>query len=109
MVGPEDASGASGMRGKGIVFEWDPVKAAANHAKHQVSFREAMTVFRDPLSITVSDPDHSIHETRFVDIGFSSDGRLLVVVYTERGERIRIIGARAATRRERAVYEEESP
>ena len=71
-------------------FEWDKSKADSNVGVHGVSFREATTVFADPLSITISDPDHSTAEMRFVDIGLSHRGRLLVVSYTERGNRIRL-------------------
>lgn len=87
-------------------FEWDKRKADSNLRAHGVSFREATTVFADPLSITISDPDHSRAEMRFVDIGLSHRGRLLVVSYTERGDRIRLISARFATRNERRQYEE---
>jgi uncharacterized DUF497 family protein len=87
-------------------FEWDKRKADSNLRAHGVSFREATTVFADPLSITISDPDHSAAEMRFVDIGLSHRGRLLVVSYTERGSRIRLISARLATRKERRQYEE---
>ena len=68
-----------------------------------MAFREATTVFAEPLSITISDPDHSMTEMRFIDIGLSHRGRLLVVSYTERGTRIRVI---SATRDERRQYEE---
>lgn len=87
-------------------FEWHGHKAAANIEKHRVSFEEAATVFADELSLTGSDPDHSAGESRFVTFGLSAAGRLLVVAYTERGERIRIISARLATRSERMLYEE---
>ena len=87
-------------------FEWDKRKADSNLRAHGVSFREATTVFADPLSITISDPDHSMAEMRFVDIGLSHRGRLLVVSYTERGNRIRLISARLATGNERRRYEE---
>lgn len=87
-------------------FEWDERKAESSLRAHGVSFREASTVFADPLSITISDPDHSTSEMRFVDIGLSHRGRLLVVSYTERGNRIRLISARLATRNERKQYEE---
>jgi uncharacterized DUF497 family protein len=87
-------------------FEWDDHKADLNFRVHAVSFREATTVFADPLSITISDPDHSSAEMRFVDIGLSHLGRLLVVSYTERGIRIRLISARLATAHERKQYEE---
>lgn len=82
------------------------MKAEANRKKHQVSFDEAATVFADPFSITIPDPDHSADEQRFVDIGTSDRGRLLVVIYTERGAIIRIISCRGATRSERKLYEE---
>jgi hypothetical protein len=87
-------------------FEWDDSKAASNLRAHGVSFREATTVFADPLSITISDPDHSTAETRFIDLGLSYRGRLLVVSYVERGNRIRLISARLAARNERRQYEE---
>jgi hypothetical protein len=87
-------------------FEWHGHKATANIEKHHVSFEEAATVFADELSLTGSDPDHSVGESRFVTFGLSAAGRLLVVAYTERGERIRIISARLATRSERTLYEE---
>ena len=87
-------------------FEWDPAKAAANLAKHGVSFEEAATVFRDTLSATGLDPDHSVDEDRFVIFGVSTSGRLLVVAHTERGDTIRVISARPATPGERKIYEE---
>ena len=89
-------------------FEWDPRKAAANLKKHGVSFHEAASVFRDPLSITISDPDHSDSEERFIDLGLSHRGRLVVVSYIERGDNIRIISARRADRPEQRVYEGEA-
>ncbi|MCI0696972.1 BrnT family toxin [candidate division KSB1 bacterium] len=89
-------------------FEWDENKAEENLRKHGVSFDEAETVFDDPLSITISDPDHSIGEERFIDIGESNKRRILVVVYTERGKKTRLISARRATRAERKKYEEET-
>ncbi|MCX7012337.1 MAG: BrnT family toxin [Candidatus Sumerlaeota bacterium] len=85
-------------------FEWDPRKASVNLAKHGVAFEEAAAIFSDPLSVTILDPDHSSTEERFVDLGMSFLGRLLVVTYTERGSRIRIISARLASRRERRIY-----
>ena len=88
-------------------FSWDPKKAAANLKKHGVSFEEASTVFRDALSVTGSDPDHSVGECRFVTFGNSSQNRLLVVAHTEEGEKVRIISARVVTRQERRIYEEE--
>ncbi len=86
-------------------FEWDAVKAASNLAKHGVSFPEAMTVFGDPLEVTILDPVHSSEEARFLSIGLSEARRLLVVAYTEREGRIRIISAREATPTERKSYE----
>jgi uncharacterized protein len=87
-----------------FVFEWDEEKASRNKAKHGITFEEAKTVFNDPFSMTVSDPDHSDAEERWVDIGLSAEGKLLVVWYAERGERIRIIGSRKATRAEERTY-----
>lgn len=87
-------------------FEWDDTKAELNVHKHGVLFAEAMTVFADPLSLTGYDPDHSESEDRFLTMGFSADGRLLVVSHTDRGEVIRIISARLASRRERRDYED---
>jgi uncharacterized DUF497 family protein len=90
-----------------LTFEWDEEKAVKNLKNHRISFEEAKTVFNDPLSITVADPDHSIDEVRYVDIGMSSQGHLLVVVYTERGQNIRLISSRRATKREQRAYEQE--
>ena len=90
-----------------VQFEWDPAKAKMNLRKHGIAFREAATVLRDPLGITIFDPDHSDEEDRFITFGFSTAGRLLMVAHTERGERIRIISARRLTRAEREAYEEE--
>lgn len=87
-------------------FEWDEDKAQANLKKHRVGFDEAVTVFADPFSATIPDPDHSANEQRYVDIGRSDRGRVLVVVYTERGAKIRIISCRKATPSERRLYEE---
>jgi uncharacterized DUF497 family protein len=89
-------------------FEWNPVKATLNLKKHGVSFQEAATVFNDPLSTTFPDPDHSIGENRYVIVGVSQLGQLLVVAHTDRGEKVRIISARKATRQERKFYEERS-
>ena len=86
-------------------FEWDVTKARSNLEKHGVSFEEAATVFDDPLSLTVYDPDHSEDEQRFVITGQSNGGRLLVVCHCERGDRVRIINARSVTNRERLDYE----
>lgn len=87
-------------------FEWDPEKAAGNLAKHGVTFQEAATVFGDPLAMTYFDPDHSEDEDRYLSIGHSNTGRLLIVSHTDRDERIRIISARQASRKERKSYEE---
>jgi len=87
-------------------FEWDEEKAEANVKKHRVSFDEATTVFIDPFSITIPDPDHSVDEQRYVDLGSSDKGRVLVVVYTERASNVRIISCRKATSSERKLYEE---
>jgi uncharacterized DUF497 family protein len=89
-----------------LTFEWDERKAEQNLGKHKVSFMEAKTVFGDPFSITIPDPQHPVGESRHVDIGYSSQGRLLVVVYTEREANIRIISCRRATQHERRTYEE---
>ncbi len=89
-------------------FEWNPEKAALNLEKHGVSFQEAATVFNDSLSVTFPDPDHSIGESRYIIIGISRFGQLLVVAHTNRGEKIRIISAQKATRQERRFYEEGS-
>lgn len=89
-------------------FEWNPDKAALNLEKHGVSFQEAATVFNDPLSMTFPDPDHSIGESRYVIIGLSRFGQLLVVAHTDREAKIRIISARKATRQERRFYEQGS-
>jgi hypothetical protein len=86
-------------------FEWDPGKAKRNLKKHGISFEEAVTVFYDPLSATFDDPDHSGEEPRFITIGFSSRGRLIIVAHAERGEALRIISARPATSRERKKHE----
>ena len=89
-----------------IGFSWDPRKAASNDRKHGVSFEEAVTAFGDPLSLTVPDPKHSGSENRFVLLGISANSRLLVVAHVERGDDIRLISARLASRRERIEYEE---
>lgn len=89
-----------------MIFEWYPEKAAANFRRHGVSFDEATTVFGDPLSMTILDPDHSSTEDRFIDLGMSHRVRLIVVSYTERGRGIRIVSARLATRKERRTYEQ---
>jgi hypothetical protein len=91
-----------------LTFEWDANKAAANLAKHAVGFPEASTVFGDARSLTIPDPAHSQVEERFIILGRSHGGTLLVVVHTERGDNIRIISARPASRRERKDYEKAS-
>jgi uncharacterized DUF497 family protein len=90
----------------GLKFEWDTKKARLNLAKHAVSFEEAATVFGDERSVTIPDPAHSLTEERFVTIGASDNGKILVVVATERGDILRLISARPANRRERKQYEE---
>ena len=89
-------------------YEWDRNKARANAQDHAVTFDEAATVFLDPLALTVPDLFHSEDEDRFLEIGMSALGRLLMVVYTARGRVIRIISARKATKTERKTYEEEN-
>ncbi|HEU4395467.1 MAG TPA: BrnT family toxin [Planctomycetota bacterium] len=86
-------------------FEWDPEKASRNLRKHRVSFPEASTAFEDPFSITIPDPDHSDEEARFVLLGMTYRGRLVVVAHTDRGDAVRLISARLATRRERRDHE----
>ena len=87
-------------------FEWDASKAEANLKSHGVSFEEALTVFADPLGKIFDDPDHSTGERRELIIGHSVEHRLVVVSFTERSSRTRIISAREATARERREYEE---
>jgi uncharacterized protein len=88
-----------------VRFEWDAGKASHNLAKHGVPFEEATSVFSDGFFLTVADPDHSLAESRYIIMGQSTQGRLLVVSYTERPPAVRLISAREATRRERQVYE----
>jgi uncharacterized DUF497 family protein len=88
-----------------LEFDWDPAKAVANVRKHGVTFDEASTVFGDPLSSVFPDPDHSLSEERLVLVGRSDQGRVLLVMFTERPPRVRLISARPATRPERAAYE----
>ena len=87
-------------------FEWNQAKAAANVSKHAVSFDEARTVFLDPLYVDFYDPDHSLDERRYIIIGESAQGRLLMVSYTEIGDTIRIVSSREITPAERSQYEE---
>jgi len=89
-------------------FEWDSDKAKRNLKKHGVSYEEAKTVFGDPLSLTIHDPLHSDEEDRYVIQGESDRRRILVVAFTDRDDRIRIISARVAMPRERNQYEEGS-
>ena len=89
-----------------LLFEWDPNKAKENLETHGVSFDEASTAFRDTLSLAIYDPLHSEDEDRFVLIGSSHRSRLLVVVHTDRGDKIRLISARKASKKEREQYEE---
>jgi hypothetical protein len=87
-------------------FEWDRQKGAANRRKHGVSFEEAVTVFQDPLARIHADPDHSASERRQIIIGHSQRSRMLLVAFTDRKGKIRVISARQVTRRERRAYEE---
>jgi uncharacterized DUF497 family protein len=89
-----------------VKFEWDPEKAARNLQSHGVSFEDAASVFGDPLAATIPDPDHSTDELRSITMGMTPSRRLLVVVSTDRADRIRIISARPATRVEQKKYEE---
>jgi uncharacterized protein len=89
-------------------FEWNPDKAESNYRKHGVSFEEAATVFNDSLSVTFPDPSHSIGESRYVIIGISRFGQLLIIAHTDQSETIRIISARKATGSEKRFYEQES-
>ena len=91
-------------------FDWDPIKAATNLKKHKIPFELASTVFDDPLHLSVTDPDSS-NEERWVTVGMAADTKILVVVHTERWiekdiEVVRIISARAATKKEKKAYEE---
>ena len=87
-------------------FEWDPSKAEANLAKHEVSFEEAITVFADPLARIFPDEEHSVDELREIIIGHSAGHQLVFVHFTSIDDRVRIFSARKATRRERKDYEE---
>jgi uncharacterized DUF497 family protein len=89
-----------------LTFEWDEAKDLSNQKKHGISFDEEKTVFNDPRSITIADEVHSEEEERYIDIGISSRGRLIVVCYTEREPNIRIISSREATKSERKDYEQ---
>jgi hypothetical protein len=98
--------GAGGLNLGGVTFEWDARKAATNFKKHGVAFEDASSVFFDPLAITFPDPDHSLDERREVTLGYTMKKDLVFVSHCERGERIRIISARPATRTERKQHEE---
>lgn len=87
-------------------FSWDLKKAASNLVKHDVSFKEASTVFGDYLAKTAADPDHSIEEDRQIIFGYSERQRLLAVIFRENATDIRIISARVATKAERKFYEQ---
>ena len=89
-----------------INFEWDPEKARANEQKHEISFVEATEVFDDDHSSSTRDPDHSYDEERYLIFGMSKSSKYIVVSYTERGNRVRIISARQMTPRERRAYEQ---
>lgn len=90
-----------------MLFDWDENKAKSNLDKHGISFDEAKSVFEDPLFLIFADIDHSINERRFIIMGESTQDRLLVVAYTERGDATRLISARLATPKERKAYESE--
>ncbi|RZB30677.1 MAG: uncharacterized protein SRB1_02957 [Desulfobacteraceae bacterium Eth-SRB1] len=88
-----------------LTFEWDKNKALSNSHRHKVTFDEASTVFKDTLSLTIGDPLHSQDENRLILLGMSYKNRLLVVIHAERGNNIRIISARKASKKERSLYE----
>jgi len=89
-----------------LIFDWDEVKAKANLKKHKVSFEEGKTIFNDPFLFTFPDDKHSASEGRYINIGLSANGRVLILTHTERQGKIRIISCRKATPRERRFYEE---
>jgi uncharacterized DUF497 family protein len=89
-----------------VEFEWDDKKAAKNLKKHGVSFREAASVYGDPLAITFEDPDHSIDEHRLLTFGTTRTGKMVIVSHTERNGSMRIISARLMMKHERIIYEE---
>jgi len=96
------------MAEKFLEFEWDSEKARRNLRKHSVSFQEGMMVFNDTFAISFYDDAHSKHEQRFLTLGLSDQGRVLVISHTMVGEKVRLISARKATRRERELYEKEN-
>jgi uncharacterized DUF497 family protein len=85
-------------------FAWDPIKASANLRKHGIDFPDAVGALEDPLALTM--PDDHVDEVRYATVGVDFLGRLIVVIWTDRGESLRMISARKATRRERRLYEE---
>ena len=89
-----------------LTFEWDEVKAKENLKKHEVSFEEGKTIFNDPFLFTFPDIEHSADEERYINIGLSANGHILIVTHTERQEKVRIVSCRKATARERRFYEE---
>jgi len=91
-----------------LTFEWDEIKAKTNFKKHKVSFEEGKTIFNDPFLFTFPDDVHSSTEERFINIGLSANGLILVLTHTERQDKIRIISCRKATALERKFYEEGS-
>jgi len=91
-----------------LSFEWDEIKAKENLRKHEVSFEEGKTIFNDPFLFTFPGYEHSVDEERYVNIGLSVTGRILILTHTERQDKIRIISCRKATARERRFYEEGS-
>jgi uncharacterized protein len=104
--GDSRKSEARGLDLGGVTFEWDARKAGTNLKKHRVAFEDAATVFLDPLAMTFPDPDHRLQEGREITIGCTMKMQLVFVSHCQRGERIRIISARLATRSERKHYEE---
>ena len=88
-----------------LTFEWDEEKANSNLKKHKISFEEGKTIFDDPFLLTFPDLEHSEIEERYINIGTSAKGRILILIHTERGENIRIINCRKATSTERKAYE----
>ena len=90
-----------------LTFEWDEVKAITNLKNHkEVSFNEGKTVFNDPFLLTLPDTNNSENEERYINIGLSVKGRVLVLIHAERQGKIRIVSCRKATARERRYYEE---
>ena len=88
-----------------MTFEWDEEKAIFNLKKHGISFEEAKSLFNDPILLTFADEEHSNTEQRFISIGLSSKGNVLVLIHTERRSNLRIISCRKATKKERSIYE----